>query len=277
MSGWTYPLCSGVELTEAGMRLALGLDPRDLLQPRFLRVSAERAVISIPGRVRRVEGFETIRGRPGIAEVFQRVHPGESVRFPHNNVEKCGNVISVAETRQDAVDTAMDAVREVRIELEPGNRETAAFLFGDETPAAHRAFRLADRSNREAIAAMPPVVGPFSRLQPAARRAALRARPPDGAAAGKLSVVSLPNLEAETESDWRGLNLHETLAELRGERPIKIIPPGRASPGALAAVFWRAILTGGLQGAHYLIDTILECKQQTIEQEIFSQYAPPQP
>ena len=59
------------------------------------RVSAERAFISIPGLVREVGGVERARGIAGVTDVFLRTGPGSPVVFPRNNVEKCGNVITV--------------------------------------------------------------------------------------------------------------------------------------------------------------------------------------
>ena len=64
MSGWTFPLSSGVEVTEAALNIAVGLPPGDLT-PRFSRTCAERGIISIPGVVASVEGESTARGIPG--------------------------------------------------------------------------------------------------------------------------------------------------------------------------------------------------------------------
>ena len=280
MSGWTYPLCSGVELTEAGMRVALGLDPRPLLEPTVERVTAERAVISLPGRARRVEGFDGVRRLEGVAEVFQRTRSGERVLFPRNNVEKCGNVITVGDTRVEAVRRAASAIRAVTIELQPGDPETAAFLFGPETPAAHHAFSLEGYALKQRLAELPAVIGGAERLT--ARR-----------------VLSLPGIEHERGRDWRGQTPAETLAELQRLCGIEFIDPGdtagspaarhptAAHPAAAhpaagtaqpdstpAGAFWRAFIVGGLQGARYLIDTIKECEYETIKQEILSRYRP---
>ncbi len=280
MSGWTYPLCSGVELTEAAMRIALGQDPRELLNPRFQRVSAERAVISAPGRVRRANKFASLRNRDGVAEVFQRVRTGDHVRFPRNNVEKCGNIIAVGDTRGEAVTSALKAIRSIVIELEPGNGETAAFLFGPQTPAAHHAFGLEDPCNRAALAAMPPLCGILENRGGRQRSDAKAPPSPvsggNGRARGstaELKVLALPHLEREHQRDWRGLTPRETIAELRRERSIAFVP-GSSGESALGGVFWRAFLIGGLQGARYLIDTIEECEYEAVEREILSRYLP---
>lgn len=127
MSGWTFPYSSGFEVTKAAIEIAMGREP--VIPDAFnALVSAERAVISIPGRVRAVSGIEEARRRPGIRNVFMRVADGAAVVFPRNNVEKCGNVISVAAAREEAVRAAEEAARSILIRLEPHNRETDAFL-----------------------------------------------------------------------------------------------------------------------------------------------------
>ena len=73
MSGWTYPYASGVPLTEAGMRISLGLDPGDL-SPRRRWTSAERASVSIPGRVSEVMDSRR-RGAVGASRRFSSVAP----------------------------------------------------------------------------------------------------------------------------------------------------------------------------------------------------------
>jgi len=83
MSGWTYPLSCGVEVTEAALNIALGDPPGDL-EPSRDWVSAERAFISIPGRVGALEGLEQARSEPWIEELFLRTAAGEMVQLPVN-------------------------------------------------------------------------------------------------------------------------------------------------------------------------------------------------
>ncbi|MDR2898614.1 MAG: ATP-grasp domain-containing protein, partial [Spirochaetaceae bacterium] len=144
MSGWTYPASSGVDLTEEALRIAVGEDPRIQLCPSSGTVgltvrlreneaalhSAERAWISIPGKVRSVSGYERAKAVPFVRELFPRTAEGDSVVFPSNNVEKCGNIIACAPSREEAVTAAETAVREIFLRLEPGNAETDAFLEG---------------------------------------------------------------------------------------------------------------------------------------------------
>jgi len=129
MSGWTFPLSSGVEVTEAALRIAVGLPPGDL-SPRRAWVSAERAFISIPGRVAALEGLEEARELPRVRELFLRAAVGQEVALPVDNLGKCGNVISAAPSRREAVEAAEAAARRVLVRLEPANERTEAYLAG---------------------------------------------------------------------------------------------------------------------------------------------------
>lgn len=158
MSGWTFPLASGCSLTEEALKIALGKEPDYVLSHRTAvawephrmqakyappfeiyelackKVSAERAWISIPGKIARITGLDEALGTENIKEVFPRSKTGDNVDFPRNNVEKCGNVISAAEDYEQAVESACSALGRITIELEGGNPRTDAFLSGEETP-----------------------------------------------------------------------------------------------------------------------------------------------
>ncbi|MDR0637922.1 MAG: ATP-grasp domain-containing protein [Spirochaetaceae bacterium] len=130
MSGWTFPYASGFEVTRAAIEIAMGIEP--VFPARFNGwTSAERAVISIPGTVRSIMGADEAAAMPGVRNVFMRAAPGDKVVFPRNNVEKCGNVISAARDRDEAVRMAVNAANAILIRLEPGNGETEAFLAGE--------------------------------------------------------------------------------------------------------------------------------------------------
>jgi biotin carboxylase len=129
MSGWTYPYASGVEVTRGAILAALGEKP-DGLSPRRDWTCAERAFISIPGRVRAVRGLREAQAAPYIKDLFLRAEPGAPVAFPENNVAKCGNVLAAAPDRSLAVEAAENAARSVLIALEAPNAETEAFLAG---------------------------------------------------------------------------------------------------------------------------------------------------
>jgi biotin carboxylase len=125
MSGWTYPYSSGVQPIQGAIQAALGRRP-DNLTPSRSWTCAERAFISIPGRVRSIGGIE--KAGAGVRDLFLRAEAGKDISFPENNVSKGGNVIACAPGREEAVLAAEEAARSILIRLESGNSATDAFL-----------------------------------------------------------------------------------------------------------------------------------------------------
>ena len=116
MSAYTYPYSTGVNLIRAAINIALGLPPGDLTE-KFHRVSVERAIIPGSGTVKRIEGVEDALSINGVKNVFVTCNIGDTVHIPTSNVEKCGNVIAVADTREEALHSANLGVKTVRIVL----------------------------------------------------------------------------------------------------------------------------------------------------------------
>jgi biotin carboxylase len=127
MSGWTYPYSSGVLPTKGAIEIAIGKKPGGLT-PEWDWVCAERAFISIPGKVSAIRGAEKARFMPYVRDLFMRIGPGSEVTFPGNNVQKAGNVLSAAPGRDDAINSAEKAACSILIRLEAPNAETEAFL-----------------------------------------------------------------------------------------------------------------------------------------------------
>lgn len=153
MSGWTFPYSSDFDLTEEALKIACSMKPEKLLSRRkeipFLppescknffkpfnlfeihtnSFSAERAWISIPGTVKDVLGFQDAEKVSGIMDVIpSNLKTGDKVFFPRNNVSKCGNVISKAETFDSSVLSAEKAVSKIIVRLKENDEETEKFL-----------------------------------------------------------------------------------------------------------------------------------------------------
>jgi biotin carboxylase len=234
MSGWTYPFATGVEVTEAALNIAVGLPPGNLQQKRR-HVSAERAFISIPGKVKEIAGVERARSQNDVEELFLRASPGDEVVFPKNNVEKCGNVISRAPDRNKAVRAAENSARSVFIRLEPANPATEEFLFGNgHGGSVPSAFRLSHPENLRFLAKMP------------------RFKKADGS----LAVWTLPFLSQESAKDWHGKGLQEAFAEVLELTNIPVVDRGDDSHYCLGSLFWHAFLRGGPQAGVYVIETV---------------------
>lgn len=247
MSGWTFPYSSDINLTEQAIEIALGRKPLALESLRFpldiegapfkmfaynsSRSSAERAWISIPGRVKEVIGLDEAAKISGVRDIFPRAKAGDRVVFPRNNVEKCGNVISVAATREQAVKAAEEAVKRVTVILEKGNPETDDFLRmkrakedGHFPPEAFQLPKDVDRAfNFELDCESERKIGEFD-----------------------LISNNVPSSLSNSMSvkDWNHLTLRETIEKFdkmnlnHGELNYK--------------KFWLALIRGGIQGALYV-------------------------
>ncbi len=156
MSGWTYPYSSDLNLTKQGILIASGEKPEDLINRRekidfnpginthlkqpydlyevkSIRTSAERAWISIPGTVEYIENITEYTDK-AVFDFLPRATVGinSEVDFPRNNVQKCGNVISVSNDRNIAIKASEDAVSNVFITLKPNDKKTDDFLNNKE-------------------------------------------------------------------------------------------------------------------------------------------------
>lgn len=238
MSGWTFPLASGVEVTEAAMNIAVGLPPGDLA-PRFHRVCAERALISIPGTVGEVVGEEEALATPGVQHVFLRVQPGDTVVFPSNNVQKSGNVIAVAETRVQAVAAANAALAALCVRLKPQVATTSRYLYHE---SGNDIFPDVPHALRKVVDAMPASRGDPSFIDPV----------------GTITVVALKAPDAEEVLDLNAAPLLRV-----ADRALRIASGVFAKEGEhggfqVGNIFWKALMRGGLQGGIYLLDSLRE-------------------
>jgi hypothetical protein len=240
MSGWTYPHASGVEPTRGAILACLGREP-DGLEPQKNWTSAERAFISIPGKVRAIEGIETARQRPYVKDLFFRVREGSRAAFPENNVTKCGNVITAAPDREQAVEAAEKAARSLLIRLEPGDGETTDFLAS------------------QSSGGFPPDAFTL----PEALRDLLARLPDTAEGEGELALLPFPEFTGSGLRDYMGRTVEESLAAVRLLTGFPLPPAAGSSDNkmsrfqtVLGRSFWAALIRGGYQGAVYLIDSM---------------------
>ena len=128
MSGWTVPYSSGFDVTKAAVKIALGEPVDELPKDGAARFSAERAWISVPGIIKKIYGLEEARSTKNIKDVLPRLFEKDETVFPKNNVEKCGNVLSSAESYDEAVKASMEAVQKIFLKLERENNKTNLFF-----------------------------------------------------------------------------------------------------------------------------------------------------
>lgn len=131
MSGWTFPYASEVNLTKQAILLALGENPTitlDGTSVKTIKTCAERAWISIPGKVKEIYGIDKVKKINGVKDILPRSNIGDIVKFPINNVEKCGNIIVLCENYSQAVENAECGISEIVLFLEKNNSQTSEFL-----------------------------------------------------------------------------------------------------------------------------------------------------
>jgi biotin carboxylase len=278
MSGWTYPYSSGVQPIRGAIQAALGRRP-DALEPSRSWTCAERAFISIPGRVRSMSGIE--KARAAVRDLFLRAEPGKDVTFPENNVSKCGNVIACAPGREEAVLAAEGAARSILIRLEPHNPATNAFLAAPSTvvdtkqPVFPPSAFSPEPGILDALARIPVpsitnsggVAGAVLQSawlppQRGVARNEVRARgeaSPPKTASEMLSNAGLfpfPEFTSSGLKDYLGRSVAESLDAVR-ELCGLALPLGEGEP-LLGRDFWSAFIRGGYQGAAYFLDNLRE-------------------
>ncbi len=262
MSGWTYPYASDCPLTEQAELIAAGKEPAWLLahrQPLSLRagvsgaapfdlyevpsarICAERAWISVPGTVAAVCGLSEAASVPGVRDVLPRFAAGAAVVFPHNNVEKCGNVIAVSADRTEAVSAAEHAVRCIVLRLEADNPATDAFLAGRTVCAGEDGY--------------PPAAFPLDSAVSAAFDSFLGRSDAEHTAvrypvSAHIPACLLP--VADTVRDWSYRTIRQSAESF--DKMISESGPDSAA-GVPESVFWRACVRGGLQGMLYAADS----------------------
>jgi len=248
MSGWTFPYSSGVLPTKGAIEIAVGKEP-GCLENKWNWTSAERAFISIPGKVLSIEGIETAKVMPFVRDVFSRVKRGMAVTFPENNVSKCGNVISAAPDRETAVKAAENAARSILIRLQAPNAETKAFLsvLPSEKPAFPPDAFAAGKRLLSLLAAIPETAAA------------------DSSARKETALISFDEFIESGLLDYMGRSVKESLDIVRHltglDLPFasKEAASGGAETPILGRSFWQALIRGGYQGAVYYIDSIKGC------------------
>ncbi|MCF0242205.1 MAG: ATP-grasp domain-containing protein [Treponema sp.] len=248
MSGWTYPYSSGLNLTEQALYIACGIEPKELIERRIPvnyvptesctkyekpyelfevkshKVSAERAWISIPGVV------ESIYVPKTDCDILPRstVCIGGKVDFPRNNVQKCGNMISVSDTKDKAISNAEKSVSGVFIKLKPNTPETDFFLNKheeiDEKDFPPSAFKL----DINTLMHLDGVIKPNEKF---------------------INTIPETIIKSDlmVQKDWSYMGINGILKELD-----KMFPSHKE---VMIKDFYISLLRGGLQGAVYYLES----------------------
>jgi len=134
MSGWTYPLASGIHPVREAILLALGQPPTKPDYP-IKRAVSEGAVIGIPGLIQRWMGLEELKNSSLVAYFFLMRQEGDALVFPKNNVEKAANIIVTGKNAEEAAINLRWARKTLWPRLKPHQSQTDEWLSNPQQPA----------------------------------------------------------------------------------------------------------------------------------------------
>jgi len=235
MSGWTYPYSSGAYPIKGAILAAMGRKPEGIT-PVKEWTCAERAFISIPGTVKAISGIEQAQTIPNVKDLFLRIAEGGKVSFPENNVTKCGNIISAAPQRADAIEAAETAARSILIKLDPADKETGEFLAATSVFPPD-AFQLTDEI-KAALAQLPDYPPSDGNSQP--------------------YICPFPAFTSSNLKDYMGRTVEENLEAVRKLTGFSLpnAPKNADNIVILGRSFWAAFIRGAYQGAAYYIENL---------------------
>jgi len=110
------PLNTGVDFVGCAIRTALGetISPCEL-RPRFCKGVAERFLFPVPGKVTDIEGIDKVLKWSGVDYCEIRVNREDIIVPTDSHPSRAGVIITTAETREQAVQLAEEAVKNITI------------------------------------------------------------------------------------------------------------------------------------------------------------------
>ncbi|MGL4387891.1 MAG: alpha-hydroxy-acid oxidizing protein, partial [Brevinema sp.] len=114
MSSHTFPFATGIYLHQYMVKLALG-ENIDSITPSHNWVSVERAIIPPPGEIISIEYPDNLNQKEYIKHYSIRAKVGDIIVSPKNNIDKCGNIITCAPTRELALKAANETLSLIKI------------------------------------------------------------------------------------------------------------------------------------------------------------------
>jgi len=131
LSGWTVPISTGKNPHSFLIDISLGQKPDfNDLKEKFRFYSSERAVLSIPGKVKKIYGVMSANKYSEL--VYMHIKDGDEVFFPINNAQRCGSVITKGRSYIEAINKAQRAVSKIFLRLEARKNITEDFIASSE-------------------------------------------------------------------------------------------------------------------------------------------------
>lgn len=109
------PLSTGINMTEATIRTALGETPD--IEPKYNRGSAIRFIIPPIGQVVKISGEQEAKNIPGIEDVQIQCKLGQTVGELESGASRIGYVIASAQTPEQAISICEEALKRIIIEV----------------------------------------------------------------------------------------------------------------------------------------------------------------
>lgn len=242
MSGWTFPLHSGTSSIAAVLCDSVGAEVPAILRQQLRKHPEsnpvhERAIISFPGIIASVEGFNCETDYPEVAAVWQAVDKGSRIRLLTNNVGKCGNIILKGSSSTDFDDLnrrAQDVFNTIHIRMEDNNPDSLEFLLAaiPKGPLLYQIdqwTKLYQQNPAELIS--------HAAAQPLIYRSAVWWR--------------------TGEADWIGRSIQDHLEAARNQDLIMFSKEKMSTyPDISELVVLRAVSRAGIQGLAYIIRQI---------------------
>ncbi|MFL0803050.1 MAG: ATP-grasp domain-containing protein [Agarilytica sp.] len=114
------PRVNGINIVDATIQLAVGR-PVDtsLLKPKFSKGMCHRYYFHQPGKIKSITGFDTLKDKEGVVEVVvnQPFNIGQELA-PTSYANRLFYLITIAESRAQAIELANNAMDSVTIEVE---------------------------------------------------------------------------------------------------------------------------------------------------------------
>lgn len=115
-SSTQIPLATGVDFIRQAIRIALGEKPApEELMPTERNGVAIRYLTPEPGTVKNISGVEDAELLPGVIFADVDIEIGEQVQQVTNHTKRAGIVLTVGKDRQDALNTALQAIDTIKI------------------------------------------------------------------------------------------------------------------------------------------------------------------
>ncbi|MBO0455271.1 ATP-grasp domain-containing protein [Enterococcus hulanensis] len=109
------PLSTGMDMIKSCIQIALG-EKADFHR-RFEKASAIRYFKVEEGRIKKIEGIEKARGIQGVQQVNFKLNEGEYIPKIKSSIDRCGYVISQANTTIDAERICEKAISNINVEV----------------------------------------------------------------------------------------------------------------------------------------------------------------